>query len=117
MEVASFGAGYKDEEAPSSGDQPIDVTDLLSKLNLKLDPADTSAILPYGAGALVALWISSVIISAIDSLPLFPKVMELVGLGFTVWFSYRYLIFKNKRDEWFAKIDDFKEQILGPSDD
>ncbi|MQM18947.1 hypothetical protein Taro_051947 [Colocasia esculenta] len=82
-----------------------------------LDSEDTYYILIYGTGALVALWISSAIVGAIDSLPLFPKMLEIIGLGFTVWFTYRYLLFKKNRDELFEKIDHLKEQILGPSVD
>ena len=69
----------------------------------------------YGAGALVLLWLSSTIVSAINVLPLvgalagssccssgidsqpsvqLPKLLELVGLGYTAWFTYRYLLFK-----------------------
>ncbi|XP_010939739.1 uncharacterized protein [Elaeis guineensis] len=117
VEADSFLAGSMQEEAPSSGDEQSEAADFLSKLNLKLDSEDTYGILIYGTGALVALWISSTVVSAIDSLPLFPKVMEIVGLAFTIWFSSRYLIFKENRDEFFAKIDELKEQVLGRSDD
>ncbi|KAM0948990.1 putative cyanobacterial aminoacyl-tRNA synthetase, CAAD domain, protein CURVATURE THYLAKOID 1 [Dioscorea sansibarensis] len=89
----------------------------LDKLNLKLDSEDTYSIAIYGVGALAALWISSGIVGALDAVPLFPKIMEVVGLGFTIWFSYRYLIFKKNRDELFAKIEDLKGQIIGSDDD
>ncbi|KAG1366585.1 protein CURVATURE THYLAKOID 1D, chloroplastic [Cocos nucifera] len=117
VEADSFLPGSTEEEAPSSGDEQSEAADFLSQLNLKLDSEDTYAILIYGTGALVALWISFAVVSAIDSLPFFPKVMEIVGLAFTIWFSSRYLIFKESRDEFFAKIDELKEQVLGPSDD
>ncbi|KAG1342291.1 protein CURVATURE THYLAKOID 1D, chloroplastic [Cocos nucifera] len=117
VEAASFEAGFAEEEAPSSGGEQNEATDFLSKLNLKFDSEDTYTIFVYGTGAVVALWISFAIVSALDSLPLFPKVMEIVGLAFMIWFSSRYLIFKKNRDELFAKIDDLKEQVLGPSDD
>ncbi len=53
-----------------------------------------SAVIGYGAGAVVALWLSTVIVNAIGSVPLLPKLMELVGLGYSAWFTYRYLLFK-----------------------
>lgn len=37
---------------------------------MQFDSYDTSTILLYGSGALVALWLSSVIVGAIDSIPL-----------------------------------------------
>lgn len=94
----------------------------------KVDNKTTVAL--YGGGALVALWLSSTIVGAINSVPLvrdrarpehtlllpcapiafalsfpdclthihvylqLPKAMELIGLGYTGWFVYRYLLFK-----------------------
>ncbi|KAH1058632.1 hypothetical protein GLYMA_02G040600v4 [Glycine max] len=66
--------------------------DLLDKLNFDTD--DTGSIVVYGGGALVALWLTSAVIGAIDSIPLFPKLLEVVGLAYTVWFTSRYLLFK-----------------------
>ncbi|KAJ0981454.1 hypothetical protein J5N97_009709 [Dioscorea zingiberensis] len=105
-------------EGPVSSEaEESESVNLLDKLNLKLGSKDTYSIAIYGVGALAALWISSGIVGALDAVPLFPKFMEVVGLGFTIWFSYRYLIFKKNRDELFAKIEDLKEQIIGPTDD
>ncbi|WOL08763.1 nucleolin 1-like [Canna indica] len=92
---------------------------LLSQDNVETDSRGqgTYTNLYYGAGALVALWTTSAIISAVDSIPLFSKLMEVVGLGFTLWFSSRYLLFKENRDELFSKIDDLKEKMFGTDDD
>ncbi|XP_042447800.1 uncharacterized protein LOC122032555 [Zingiber officinale] len=88
----------------------------LSKFDIKMDSEDTYPILFFGAGSLFALWISSAVISALDSVPVVPKVLEVIGLGFTAWFTSRYFIFKENRDEFFLKLQDVKERILGPSD-
>ncbi|KAK9090272.1 hypothetical protein Sjap_023449 [Stephania japonica] len=50
---------------------------------------------------------------AIDAIPQVPKVLQLVGLGYSVWFSYRYLIFKDNRGELLAKINELKKEIIG----
>lgn len=42
-----------------------------------------------------------------------PKLLEVVGLGYIVWFSTRYLIFKKNREELSAKIEELKQQVLG----
>ncbi|KAI8000218.1 hypothetical protein LOK49_LG09G02076 [Camellia lanceoleosa] len=55
---------------------------------------NNSALILYGGGAIFAIWLSSVIVDSINSVPLLPKIMELVGLGYTGWFVYRYLLFK-----------------------
>ncbi|KAL2527998.1 protein CURVATURE THYLAKOID 1D [Forsythia ovata] len=46
----------------------------------------------------------------------FPKVLELVGLAYTLWFTIRYLIFKKNRDELVVKVEEIKQQILGSQD-
>ncbi|RDX74186.1 Protein CURVATURE THYLAKOID 1D, chloroplastic, partial [Mucuna pruriens] len=90
--------------------------DFLDKLNVKFDTDDTGSIVLYGGSALVALWLTSAIVGAIDSIPLFPKLLEAVGLAYTVWFSSRYLLFKQNRDELTTKIEELKEQIFGSED-
>ncbi|MCE7766967.1 hypothetical protein GQL56_30545, partial [Pseudomonas putida] len=63
--------------------------------------------------AVTALWLTTAIVGAIDSIPLFPKLLEVVGLGYAVWFSTRYLLFKKNRDELAAKIEELKQEVLG----
>lgn len=84
---------------------------------------DKPTFLLYSGGAVVALWLTTVVVGAINSVPLvrtielinhlqlclncdwwqvgrralllqLPKILELVGLGYTGWFVYRYLLFK-----------------------
>ncbi|OIW10606.1 hypothetical protein TanjilG_15978 [Lupinus angustifolius] len=89
---------------------------VLDNLNTKFDADDAGAVVLYAGGAVLALWLTSAVIGAIDSIPLFPKVLEVVGLGYTVWFTSRYLIFKKNRDELIVKIEELKEQVLGSED-
>ncbi|KAL7230613.1 hypothetical protein ACSBR2_008978 [Camellia fascicularis] len=91
--------------------------EFLDELDIKFDSKDTYSILLFGGGALIALWIATAVVGAIDSIPLFPKLMEVVGLGYTVWFSKRYLIFKENREELVAKILEIKQQVVGSNDD
>ncbi|CAN6478806.1 unnamed protein product [Victoria cruziana] len=72
-----------------------------------------SAVFVYGGGAIVAVWLSSVVVGAINSVPLLPKIMELVGLGYTGWFVYRYLLFKSSRKELASDIEELKQKIAG----
>lgn len=67
----------------------------------------------YAGGALVALWLSSTIVGAINAVPLLPKLMELIGLGYTGWFVYRYLLFKSSRKELVEDIEVLKGKITG----
>ncbi|XP_015890569.3 protein CURVATURE THYLAKOID 1D, chloroplastic [Ziziphus jujuba] len=102
----------KEESNADGQTQTFEILD-----NLNFDSGDTFSILFLGGGALVALWLASAIVGSIDSIPLFPKLMEVVGLGYTVWFTSRYLIFKESREELVSKFQELKQQVLGSSDD
>ncbi|KAJ6352987.1 hypothetical protein OIU76_002081 [Salix suchowensis] len=81
------------------------------------DPEDTYSVIFYASGALIAFWLVVAVVGAIDSIPLFPKLMEVVGLGYTTWFTARYLLFKKNRDELASEVAEFKQQVLGSDDD
>ncbi|KAJ7567851.1 hypothetical protein O6H91_01G009900 [Diphasiastrum complanatum] len=74
---------------------------------------DKLAIGGLGFAALIVLWASTGLISAIDKLPLIPAFFELVGILFVGWFVYRYLLFKPEREELVRKIEEAKEKITG----
>ncbi|KAG2611805.1 protein CURVATURE THYLAKOID 1D, chloroplastic-like [Panicum virgatum] len=83
--------------------------------NLGFEEISTYAI--YGTGAFFAGWILSAVVSALDSIPLLPKILEIVGLGYTIWFGTRYLLFKENRDELLVKVEDLKKRIVGSGDE
>ena len=92
----------------------LDTNELFTDLKEKWDAVENkSTVIVYGGGALVAVWLSSILVGAINSVPLLPKVMELVGLGYTGWFVYRYLLFKSSRKELATDIDALKKKIAG----
>ncbi|CAM0913775.1 unnamed protein product [Alopecurus aequalis] len=90
------------------------VSDEAAAKKLGFREASTYAI--YGTAAFFAGWIVSAVVSVIESIPLLPRILEIVGLGYTVWFSSRYLLFKESRDELFAKAYDLKLKIIGSGD-
>lgn len=67
----------------------------------------------YAAGATAALWLSSTLVGAINVVPLLPKVMELVGLGYSTWFVYRYVLFKDSRQELVEQVDALIARVSG----
>eukprot|EP00879_Flechtneria_rotunda_P027691 GHRR01029675.1.p1 GENE.GHRR01029675.1~~GHRR01029675.1.p1 ORF type:complete len:149 (-),score=44.43 GHRR01029675.1:567-1013(-) len=98
-------------------DTQVEVDKYIKDLQEKWDRVEnkTSVVL-YGAGALVLVWFSSTLVSALNSIPLVPKVLELVGLGYTSWFVYRYLLFKSSREELVRDVEELKKRITGDSD-
>ncbi|CAI0424834.1 unnamed protein product [Linum tenue] len=92
----------------------VDTNEIFTDLKEKWDAVENkSTVLLYGGGAIVAVWLSSIVVGAINSVPLLPKIMELVGLGYTGWFVYRYLLFKQSRKELATDIDTLKKKIAG----
>ncbi|KIY96873.1 Uncharacterized protein MNEG_11089 [Monoraphidium neglectum] len=72
-----------------------------------------TGVLLYSFGALTAVWLASTIVSAVNTLPLVPKLFELVGLTYTSWFAYRYLLFQETRDELVRDVEELKQKITG----
>ncbi|KAK7389867.1 hypothetical protein VNO78_25163 [Psophocarpus tetragonolobus] len=100
--------------ASSDESSSVDANEVFTDLKEKWDAVENkSTVLLYGGGAIVAVWLSSILVSAINSVPLLPKIMELVGLGYTGWFVYRYLLFKSSRKELATDIETLKKKITG----
>ncbi|XP_015694626.2 protein CURVATURE THYLAKOID 1B, chloroplastic [Oryza brachyantha] len=76
---------------------------------------DKYAVTAIGVAALVGLWTAIGAIKAIDRLPLLPGVLELVGIGYTGWFTYRNLIFQPDREALVSKIKSTYKEITGSS--
>ncbi|CAL5006101.1 unnamed protein product [Urochloa decumbens] len=88
--------------------------ELLSELRDKWDAMENkSSLFLYGSGAILAVWISLVLVRALDSVPLLPGLLELVGLGYSGWFVYRYLLFQENRKELANNLDTLKKRIIG----
>lgn len=101
---------------------PLSVLSLTasSSLSLSVHPSkksqweaveDKPSALLYAGGAVVLLWLASTVVGAVNAVPLLPKLLELVGLGYTSWFVYRYLLFKSSREELLADIEELKKKI------
>ncbi|XP_047321025.1 protein CURVATURE THYLAKOID 1D, chloroplastic-like [Impatiens glandulifera] len=78
---------------------------------------DKYSLLLLGFGALVALWLATAVVAAVNTIPLVPKFLEMVGLSYTLWFSTRFLIFKENRIELVGKIEEVKRRVIGSTDD
>lgn len=63
--------------------------------------------------AIVALKIAIAASSAINDIPIVSSTFELVGIGYTIWFVYRYLLTSKSRQELVITTQSFKEQIFG----
>jgi hypothetical protein len=66
-------------------------------------------VITYVAGAAAVVWLSG----TVNSIPVLPKVMELVGLGYSSWFVYRYVLYKDSRKELLEQFDALKDKVSG----
>ena len=96
-----------------SSESSTTLTVFKSVQNIWDQPEDRLGLIGLGFAAVAAFWASTNLIAAIDKLPLFPTVLELVGIFYSVWFTYRYLIFKPDREELFQILNKSASDILG----
>jgi CAAD domains of cyanobacterial aminoacyl-tRNA synthetase len=53
------------------------------------------------------------VLDALNDVPLVAPFFELIGIGYTGWFVYRYLLNASSRQELLTEIDSLKEQVVG----
>jgi hypothetical protein len=64
-------------------------------------------------GALIAVRLTLAILKSINDIPLLSPSFELIGIGYSAWFVYRYLLKASTRSELVTDFNGLKEQILG----
>ncbi|XP_062188807.1 protein CURVATURE THYLAKOID 1B, chloroplastic-like isoform X2 [Phragmites australis] len=70
--------------ATSSGEGATEVPEIVRAAQDAWDKVeDKYAVATIGVAAIVALWTAVGAIKAIDKLPIFPSVLEIVGIGYT----------------------------------
>jgi cytochrome c oxidase assembly factor CtaG len=62
---------------------------------------------------LVSVYVTLAVLDALDDIPLLAPVLELVGLGYTGWFIWRYLLRASTREELWAELESYFSQIMG----
>ena len=63
--------------------------------------------------AIIAVKLILAILAAINDIPLLAPMFELVGLGYTGWFVYRYMLTKSSRQELIQEFESLKSQVVG----
>lgn len=64
-------------------------------------------------GAIISVKLTLALLSALNEVPLVEPILELVGLGYSVWFVTRFMLKSEKRQELYSKFTDTKDQVLG----
>ncbi|MBF2066360.1 MAG: CAAD domain-containing protein [Calothrix sp. C42_A2020_038] len=63
--------------------------------------------------AIISVKLVLAVLDAVNDIPLFATIFELVGIGYATWFVSRYLLKASTRQELSSNINNFKNQILG----
>jgi hypothetical protein len=63
--------------------------------------------------AFLSVAIADGILDVVNALPLVAPLLELVGLGYTGWFIWRYLLYAEKRQELGQNYQTLKDRITG----
>ncbi|MBE9012542.1 CAAD domain-containing protein [Pseudanabaenaceae cyanobacterium LEGE 13415] len=64
-------------------------------------------------GSIVSVKLTLALLGAINDVPLLEPTFELVGLGYTIWFVYRYLLKASNRQELGQEFNKLKDQVIG----
>ena len=65
------------------------------------------------ASGIASVYIVLSVINAINDIPLLSPVLQLVGLGYSIWFVYRYLLRASTRSELMQEFEVLKKQVVG----
>ncbi|GAB0492583.1 hypothetical protein MMPV_003851 [Pyropia vietnamensis] len=69
-------------------------------------PGYYASVAGYATGAFVVFVVASAVVGALDRLPIIPSALQLIGLTYSGWFTYRYLLQEETREELKVIIDD-----------
>ncbi|KAL0796701.1 hypothetical protein Bca101_068078 [Brassica carinata] len=107
----SIGLMVKASGESSESSTDLDVVSSIQNVWDKSE--DRLGLIGLSFAGIVAFWASLNIITAIDKLPVISSGFELVGILFSTWFTYRYLLFKPDREELSQIVKKSVADILG----
>ncbi|CAA6661004.1 unnamed protein product [Spirodela intermedia] len=107
--------GYKGIVAKAAGDSSDSSSPSIAEIvqNAWGNSDDRLGIVGVGFASIAVFWASVNLITAIDSLPFVPSALEFIGILFSWWFIYRYLLFKPDREELLKNLKGSLSDILG----
>ena len=64
-------------------------------------------------GSFVGVKLTLALLAALNEIPLVQPTLELIGLFYSLWFAYRFILKADNRQELSEKYDGLKNQVLG----
>jgi CAAD domains of cyanobacterial aminoacyl-tRNA synthetase len=102
-------------ESSDSAEKMVDVTIELPSYLAQTYQHNREAFITVGLffGGLIALKLMLAIVAAVNTIPLFEPLFQTIGLGYTGWFVYRYLLKASARQELATEINTVKSKVIG----
>jgi CAAD domains of cyanobacterial aminoacyl-tRNA synthetase len=63
--------------------------------------------------AFITVKVVIAVLDAVNGVPLLAPIFEIIGIFYAIWFTFRYLIKAETRQELSHKVSSFKQQLLG----
>ena len=63
--------------------------------------------------AIISVRIVLAVLNALNGIPLLGPTFELVGIGYSTWFTYRYLLKASTRQELSQELQGLKQEVVG----
>lgn len=63
--------------------------------------------------AVVSVKVLLAVLDSLNDIPLVAPSFELIGIGYSIWFVYRYLLKASTRQELTSEITTLKSQVVG----
>lgn len=71
----------------------------------------------YAGAAVLTLYILNGAVNAVDRVPLLPSFLKLVGAYYTAWFSWKYLLFSEGRQQLARDVEQAQNNLQKKADD
>ncbi|MEA5618751.1 CAAD domain-containing protein [Cronbergia sp. UHCC 0137] len=63
--------------------------------------------------AVIAVKVALAVLDAIHDLPLLALIFETIGISYAIWFTFRYLLKTESRQELSQMVSSVKQQLIG----
>ncbi|WP_323314423.1 CAAD domain-containing protein [Anabaena cylindrica] len=95
--------------------QIVDFLDQLPDYLGSFFDKNKQALLTFGLilSAIVTVKVAIAVLDAIHGMPLLAPIFEIIGIVYAIWFTFRYLIKAETRQELNHKVNSFKQQLIG----
>ncbi|NJK27569.1 MAG: hypothetical protein HC925_01980 [Coleofasciculaceae cyanobacterium SM2_3_26] len=67
---------------------------------------------PQWWGGYISVRVLVEVLASLETIPLLSPALELIGMGYTIWFLYRYAIGAENRQELWVQLSKIKDYIL-----